>query len=343
MKINPSLTIEKLYTKYSQEYIMHYYLSKIAGKPVNLSSKMYNPMRIDNHASAGVYYKTTNRGMTLFFRDFTGYFSGDCISVAGYYYGHKTGMFDLLLKINNELKDKEQKEIQLVKSKAKSWKIDTVSEHTYNISFKIRKENGKVKWLEADKKYWGNVFTPDFLIQSNVFPVEKVWIEYDGVMQLKYISNENYPVYVYLFDSGDVIKVLAPNHGKKHKWRNNGNSTVIEGYDLLKPDTTKIWCTSYKDSLCFNAHTDMQGYNYLGEYVIPDKLLPNTKYVFIDNDMPGKRIGVKIRKRFPELKILCIPKNMGCKDPFEFTSKYGIEYSVKCLNRIISEEKRNSY
>ena len=62
---------------------------------------------------------------------------------------------------------------------------------------------------------------------------------------------------------------------------------------------------------------------------IPDKMLEDLKRrfsyiaVLYDNDLPGITNMKKIKKKYPELKYLWIPRKYEAKDISDFRKKYG--------------------
>lgn len=67
------LTKEYILSKVKEERIMEHYL----GLPVK-KGLFKSPLRADNHATCAFY---RNKHGTLIFKDFAGYFHGDCINV----------------------------------------------------------------------------------------------------------------------------------------------------------------------------------------------------------------------------------------------------------------------
>lgn len=68
------------------------------------------------------------------------------------------------------------------------------------------------------------------------------------------------------------------------------------------------------------------------------------KILFYDNDYPGIKSMNKIRKEFPDLHVMYIPRKYGVKDFSDFRKKYGEKKSIDLIESaklVISGKEKN--
>jgi DNA primase len=52
-----------------------------------------------------------------------------------------------------------------------------------------------------------------------------------------------------------------------------------------------------------------------------------------DNDLPGVSGANKIHKLHPDLKVVIIPRNTGCKDLSDYRKTYGYQKTLELINQ----------
>lgn len=55
-------------------------------------------------------------------------------------------------------------------------------------------------------------------------------------------------------------------------------------------------------------------------------------FLFYDNDLPGITNANKIRKQYPDLKVIFIPRKYDAKDISDFRKKYGKKKTKQLIN-----------
>lgn len=58
-----------------------------------------------------------------------------------------------------------------------------------------------------------------------------------------------------------------------------------------------------------------------------------TIILFYDNDLPGIKGMNKIKKKYPELRVLYIPRNYKAKDISDFRKKYGKKRTKELIDQ----------
>lgn len=67
-----------------------------------------------------------------------------------------------------------------------------------------------------------------------------------------------------------------------------------------------------------------------------EKLKTKFKHMFLvyDLDIPGVNAARKIKKEFPDIKVLLLPKNKKAKDCTDYVNMYGKEEFIKLVNSV---------
>ena len=308
--IRPKLTRKYILERISQEDIMEKYL----GIQVNFNELICSPLRVDPNPTCG--FKYSQKGV-LRFRDFAGYFWGDCFDVVAYrlnqnyaelqrydipfiYSNNKRGFGVILDKIARDFKlhkysnniDEEDAIIY-----TKSAQLDKINSIT-KINIKKR------EWNIHDKHYWEpyGIFQKSFIENLfKVYPVEHAWI--NGTVIYNYTKND--PCYAYYFgtDENDVhiFKLYFP-YRKKGENRFIQNKAMIQGLDQFIPNDIGVITKSYKDVMCLykydissialnaeNAPLTVGEFNSIKHYC-------NHWFTLTDYDYSGIKVACDMRR-----------------------------------------------
>lgn len=239
--ILPTLNKDYILSKITSEQIFEYYLQiKVQ---TNILYKAPPVIRVgDNNPTCSFYYSYNGK---LRFQDFAGYFHGDCFDVVGY-----------ILKVNSN--DKKGFSV-ILDQIARDFRL-----HKYSNKYLIStgntidvREVAKVKvkpliefqprsWNRDDATFWlaGNI-SSKLLQYGRVFPCQYVWLNNN----LIYNFNPKDPAYAYYFAQNE-IKIYFP---KREEYRFLGNTSYIQGLDILKPDEIGVITKSYKDVLSLKS------------------------------------------------------------------------------------------
>lgn len=377
--INSSkLTKQLILSKVSQVTIFSTYLNlsdKIVQYCIDTGELICSPIRDDVHPTCGFRYD--NKGK-LKFRDFAGYFWGDCFDIVALIMGgiynkqydisNREDFVKVLRHITFTFKDifySQEKDINLINEINTG--IVAIKHKKPNIELVVR------NWNEYDKEYWGKFGVPlQYLNINFIYPVEQYYINRKINPEPKYFYNANDPCYGYCLgqDRSGVynIKLYFPNRNKTIT-RFITNCNHLEGiYNLDKTDYDIIVITkSTKDRVSLGAAILRINSLYggvdkkVGVINIPHetyklrqnefdwlkgKLSDRGKIVsLMDNDSTGKHEAIWLRNNY-QITPLLIPVIYCAKDFAELVSKHKFDEVVnlikQTINYISNYERKNN-
>lgn len=377
--INSSkLTKQLILSKVSQVTIFSTYLNlsdKIVQYCIDTGELICSPIRDDIHPTCGFRYD--NKGK-LKFRDFAGYFWGDCFDIVALIMGgiynkqydisNREDFVKVLRHITFTFKDifyGQEKDINLINEINAG--IVAIKHKKPNIELVVR------NWNEYDKEYWGKFGVPlQYLNINFIYPVEQYYINRKINPEPKYFYNANDPCYGYCLgqDRSGVynIKLYFPNRNKTVT-RFITNCNHLEGiYNLDKTDYDIIVITkSTKDRVSLGAAILRINSLYggvdkkVGVINIPHetyklrqnefdwlkgKLSDRGKIVsLMDNDSTGKHEAIWLRNNY-QITPLLIPVIYCAKDFAELVSKHKFDEVVnlikQTINYISNYERKNN-
>lgn len=291
--ILPNLTKDYILSKITQEQIFEKYL----GIPVesNSTTLVRSPLRAnDNIPTCSFYYSENGK---LRFRDWAGYFWGDCFDAVGY-------------KLYVDSKDKKGFGV-ILDQIARDFRLHKYSDSLIDTgsTFDEREANTKVKrktiitfkgriWNKWDADFWksGNISSKN-LEEARVYPCAYIWVNNNLIYNFK----PNDPAYAYYFTPND-IKIYFP---LRTTYRFIGNTNYLQGIDLLVPDRIGIITKSYKDVLSMRTF-NLQAISPSSEStpISPIqwsklKWTCNHWFTLLDFDRQGVVMTNKLRKLYP--------------------------------------------
>ena len=377
--INSSkLTKQLILSKVSQVTIFSTYLNlsdKIVQYCIDTGELICSPIRDDVHPTCGFRYD--NKGK-LKFRDFAGYFWGDCFDIVALIMGgiynkqydisNREDFVKVLRHITFTFKDifyGQEKDINLINEINTG--IVAIKHKKPNIELVVR------NWNEYDKEYWGKFGVPlQYLNINFIYPVEQYYINRKINPEPKYFYRTNDPCYGYCLgqDRSGIynIKLYFPNRDKAVT-RFITNCNHLEGiYNLDKTDYDIIVITkSTKDRVSLGAAILRINSLYggvdkkVGVINIPHetyklrqnefdwlkgKLSDRGKIVsLMDNDSTGKHEAIWLRNNY-QITPLLIPVIYCAKDFAELVSKHKFDEVVnlikQTINYISNYERKNN-
>lgn len=371
--INSSkLSKQSILAKISQVTIMATYLNltdKIVQYCIDTGELICSPIREDAHPTCGFRYD--NRGK-LKFRDFAGYFWGDCFDVVAmimssiynknYDVSNKEDFIKILRHITFTFKDifyGQQKDINLV---------NDINTAIVNIKHKKPIIELVVRnWNADDEKYWAQFGVSIKYLNINfVYPVEQYYINRKINPEPKYYYKDNDPCYGYFLgqDRSGVynMKLYFPKRDKSIT-RFITNCNHLEGIVNLNQDNYDIIVItkSTKDRLSIGNSILRMKFLYggvpkenIGIINIPHETyrLRQNEYDWLrgklndngiivslmDNDTTGKHEAIWLRNNYKIVPLL-IPAKYKAKDFAECVSKHKFEVikdiiidSIKYIN-----------
>lgn len=363
---------EFILSKVSQITIFSTYLNlsdALVQHCIDTGELIISPLRDDCHPTCGFRYD--NKGK-LKFKDFAGYFWGDCFDLVALVMNNmypnmklnisnKHDFVKVLKHISYTFKDifyGKEKDINLINE------INTTICSIKNTKSKI--ELVVRDWNKYDIEYWSKMNIPiNFLNLNFIHPVDQYYINRNINPEPKYYYDKEDPCYGYVLgrDKNGIynIKLYFPKRDKNHtKFITNCNH--LEGiYNLDKNNYDIIVLTkSTKDRLCIGANIKRLNSLYgglnkvnIGVINIPHETykLRQNEYDWLsskltedgiiislmDNDEVGKNEAAWLQYTYKILPIL-IPKRYKSKDFAELiiNNKDNISYNaiIKCLKYI---------
>lgn len=319
--IKPKITKDLLLSKLSEEIIFCYYLE------INSISKklVKNVTRNDKNPTCGFY---RNAQGTLILHDFaTGeYFN--CFSLVMKKYGcdyHKA-LEIIASDFNITSSDKPTAIVRNVPKFEDKNKITLIQVELDNFT-------------EQDLKWWKSFgVTEKTLNKFRIFPCKSVFLNGNLVSK----KAQHNPIYGYYFGKKNGLEQWRIYFPKRKEMRFMGNvpSKTIQGFKQLPKDGKLLVITkSMKDvallyefgipAIAPNSETQMVEENVLEE------LHKRFKHIVLlfDNDYTGVSFTNKIKKQFPKLIPLIIPKKYKAKDITDFYKIYG-ELKTKQLIKL---------
>ncbi len=363
---------EFILSKVSQITIFSTYLNlsdALVQHCIDTGELIISPLRDDCHPTCGFRYD--NKGK-LKFKDFAGYFWGDCFDLVALVMNNmypnmklnisnKHDFIKVLKHISYTFKDifyGKEKDINLINE------INTTISSIKNTKSKI--ELVVRDWNKYDIDYWSKMHVSIKYLNLNfIHPVDQYYINRNINPEPKYFYDKEDPCYGYVLgrDKNGIynIKLYFPKRDKSHtKFITNCNH--LEGiYNLDKNNYNIIVLTkSTKDRLCIGANIKRFNslYGGLNEVNIGVINIPHETYKLrqneydwlsskltengiiislMDNDEVGKNEAAWLQYTYKILPIL-IPKRYKSKDFAELiiNNKDNISYDaiIKCLKYI---------
>ena len=367
------LTKQYILNKVSQVTIFATYLNlsnSIIQQCIDNRTLIVSPLREDVHPTCGFMYD--NRGK-LKFKDFAGYFWGDCFDLVAlvmsniykkeYDISKKEDFVKVLKHITFTFKDifyGKEKDIALINEINNS--IVELKNKKNIIELVIR------SWNTNDKEYWNRIGVDLHTLNLNfVYPVDQYYINRKINPEPKYHYKDSDPCYAYFLGQDkhgiNNIKLYFPFRTKTTT-RFITNCNHLEGiYNLDKNNYDIIVITkSTKDRLAIRCWWEANQFLYGGVSIgliniphetyklrqneydwLTSKLSATGRIIsLMDNDRTGKIEAKYLKDNYRIIPIL-IPKLYKCKDFAELVQKTPNDEIVSLVNLVIKEIDYEDY
>jgi hypothetical protein len=308
-----NLSRDYIYKTFSQEAIFETY-----GIPV-VKGNFVSPLRRDRSPTCAFQY---SGNVLRYYDNRPGEFCGDAISMV-MHLKHITYQ-EALLDIYNTMKNS----ISNHNVKTRKSKIDLVKKGSTEIKANFKEFSNKE--LEYWKQYGIGLET---LQRFNIRSCTHLYLKTkSGDFENCVRGSEMCFLYIFADNS---VKAYFP---ERDKYRFISNSRWIQGLEYLDDPKLLVITKSYKDVICLSLF-GIQAVAMQGESVLPPAWLVN-KYncVYLaDNDAPGKRAAVLIRRKY-NIPIALFPqeyREMGIKDFSDAYKVLGHEFLQDLLNTIL--------
>ena len=221
----------------------------------------------------------------------------------------------------------------------------TFNKQSYKIHEKEKKEIQIIsrKFDDNDIEYWNQYGVRlETLRLFNVIPIMECFV--NGYPIIKYDGIN--PLYAYRFieDGNIYYKIYNPlTDNKSKKWRYNGTSTILQGFDQLPlSDNLLIITKSLKDVIVlyemgYHAISLQSEASVLTKNVL--NLLKNrfdNIVIFYDNDTTGIKRSNIITESFG-LKSIMISKEYNVKDISDYVAYYNITKGKILMRELLTK------
>ena len=321
LKYETAVTKRLLLEKHSQETYMEYYL----GIPVK-KGLFRSPLREDNSPTCSFY---RNKSGDLIFKDFSGHFHGNFISVVMFKYSCSYHMALKIIANDFGIIDcpKLKKNPKPIEPSQTIFKDDGPA----RIQVEIR------DFTEDDLNWWSQYgITKQILRKFSVYSCNSIFLNgsyFTGATKKQRI----YGYYRGKRNDLELWRIYFPGR-HSYKFLSNWKSFMLQGAKQLPESGDLLVITkALKDcmtlySLGINAIAPCSENLFMSEAQF-EKLKKRFKHIVVlyDNDQAGIQNMQKIRKQFP-VKCFWIPRKYGAKDISDFYKKYGREKTLELIN-----------
>lgn len=324
------LTQEELLKHNSEETYMEHYL----GIPVK-KGLFKSPLRKDNTPTCSFYRDKAGR---LIFKDFRGDFYGNFVEVVKFKYNvsyHKA-----LAIIANDFGILLNPELEKHKS--------CIKEYTNNVLKPSEESIIKVKvkdFTEDELNWWGSFgIGLTTLKKFFVFSCEIVFLN-DQIYSYSTPTSFNFGYFYPSRDSKKQFWRIYYPQNKKYRFISNWNKTMIQGFHMMpKSGEFLVITKSMKDvMLCYELGIPAIAPNSENLFITEaqwDNIVIKFRKIFLlyDTDLAGVANSKRIKKKFPKIQVLLIPRKYKAKDLTDLYKKLGTE---RILNLV--EEAKQYY
>lgn len=323
--------------KLSQEVLLKYnseetYMEHYLGIPVK-KGLFKSPLRRDNTPTCSFYRDSCGR---LIFKDFRGDFYGNFIEVVKYKYG--VSYPKALAIIANDFGIKQNPELKVNKS--------CIKEYSNNRLEKSEESIIKVKikdFTEEELDWWRSYgITLNTLKKFFVFSCEIVFLN-DQIYSYSSSTSFNFGYFYPSKDNNKQYWRIYYPQNRKYRFISNWNKTMIQGIHMMpKSGEFLVITKSMKDvMLCYELGIPAIAPNSENLFITDsqwDNIVIKFKHIFLlyDTDLAGVANSKRIKKKFPKIQVLLIPRKYKAKDITDLYKKLGTE---KMLN-LVEEAKK---
>ena len=321
---NEQITRDDILKVLTQEEIFSFYI----GEPISAGDKMCSPLREDSIPSFGFYYRRDNSGI-LMFNDLATHDSGDCIVFVCKLFGinYREAFFKIAYDFGLS-----KMEITAERQRIISVKKTQTQKH---IELGIKRR----EWEYHDAQFWKSFgIKKATLNKYNVVPIQYVFFNGDA-------SKVDKHAYAYMEFKDDAVsyKIYQP-FSEKHKWMNNANYSVHQGYTQL-PSTGEVLIItkSLKDVMSIRDVIGIPSVGLQSESVMmKDSVMEEYKSRFdnvvclFDNDKAGKKLSLEFSDKY-KIPYFFMPELEGVSDFSDLVKKVGKDIARKMFMKKINK------
>lgn len=331
----PKLNKDLILSKLTEEQIFSFYI----GNDVRTKKLFRSKLRNDKNPTCSMY---RNKLGTLIYKDFATNQHLNCFAYVMTLFS--CDYYSALRIIANDFHIVEDSSI--TKNKGKIISKDFRIEEKEFSKIQIEVQN----FTESELKWWSKYgITLETLRKFDVYSCKHVFLNDSLVAE----SQQHCPIFGYYGgklkqdkETYELWKIYFP---KRTEFRFMGNypSKILQGYRKLpKKGNICVITKSLKDCMALYQY-NIPACAPNSETVIPSEVIVNDllsrfKHVFCiwDNDLTGITFLNKIKRLYPKLHCLIIPRKYGAKDFSDLRALYGesktkqliIQYLIQFIN-----------
>lgn len=323
-----TITKEFILSRISEEEIFEHYGVRIQ------KGLFCSKLRNDKHPTVSLYRNKSGR---LIMHDFGDNTYTDCFAFVQALYN--TSYYMALQIIANDFKLINRKDLPKHKAKLEYSGAKVKETKTADIRVEIR------EWDDIDLQWWGKYgISKETLKKFKVFPCKTVWLNGN----IFFVFNGKERCYGYFGGVKEGIeywRIYFP-YKKKFRFINNWKASQIQGAHMLPKEGGEylVFTKSLKDVMTL--------YEYGITAIAPcseNLFVSETQYkklqnkfwkriLLYDNDIPGVSAMAKIKKKYPDLKVMFLPRHGGDKDISDYRKAHGYKKTLELI-----EQSKNSY
>lgn len=329
-RIKPQIDKNYLLSYYSEETYLSHYLNLPVKKGL-----FKNPLRRDNKVTCSFY---KSKSGDILFHDFA---TGEQLNFIGVVMSkYNVGYYEAMSIIAEDFGLKESKRVKNSKNYQKlSIKDAPKFEGSGPSKIGVEIKNFTKTELDWWKEYG---VSPEILKKYNVYSCKNVFLN-DKLFTTN--SKLTFGYYGGKLEGMELWRIYYSQR-EQYRFLTNWPSKKVQGYKQLPKEGKLLVITkSMKDVMCL-AGLGISAIAPNSENIfISDKMLEDLKkrfkhiVVFYDNDRPGLRNMVKIRKNHPELNFFWIPLNKEAKDISDFYKKFKKQKTLEFIKESILKLK----
>lgn len=319
-----NITKEFILSKVSEEEIFEHYGIKVQ------KGLFCSKIRQDKRPTVSFYRNKSGR---LIMHDFGDSSFIDCFAYVQILFN--TSYYMALQIIANDFKLISRPDLSVNKAKIKysGTKIDKTE--TSRIQVEIR------DWDNVDLAWWAKYgIKRETLDKFKIYPCKTVWL--NGNIFFVFTGNERcYGYFGGIKEGIEYWRIYFPGR-RSYKFVGNWKSTQIQGAHMLSKDggddlvitkSLKDVAVLYEYGITAIAPCSENVFITDAQY---QKLKTKFKNIYLnyDNDEAGLKAMCKIKKQYPELKVLFLPRHGGDKDISDFRKAHGHKKTLDLINNI---------
>ena len=124
------------------------------------------------------------------------------------------------------------------------------------------------------------------------------------------------------------------------RFMSNWNKNKLQGYDQLPKEAGFIVCTKAMKDVMLLSELEVPAVAPMSETVFMSesqyaklKERYDKTFLLFDNDLPGISNANRIRKKFPDIQVLIIPRSSGSKDITDYYRDHGKEKTIQLIEQ----------